>query len=105
MTRLDLTPGEQLAQSVHAAFSFSDEHPEIAREWHHESNYLVVVAAPDEASLDALLQRAGDRQIPVTAIHEPDYDDALTAVVLAPTDEARRLCSSLPLALREPAMV
>lgn len=64
----------------------------------------MIVAAPDEPALEALLNRAKDREISATAIYEPDYDDALTAVVLVPTDQARRLVSSLPLALREPAM-
>lgn len=66
----------------------------------------MVVTAADEAELGEVLERASRADIERVAVREPDLDDALTAVVLEPGDVARRICASLPLALKErPAMV
>jgi hypothetical protein len=100
--RGDLSPGQQLAQAVHAAFQFSVEHPTLTEVWHRHSNYLVIVAAPDEAALLGLANRAYGRGIVHTLVREPDDDDRAQAIVLEPTDASRRLCSQYPLALRCP---
>lgn len=105
ITRQDLTPGFQACQAAHAAFTFSVEYPDIVSKWHTDSNFLVVLAAQDEESLTALLAEAVRRQIRCIEFIEPDLNDELTAIVLEPTDEARRLCANLPLALREEAFV
>jgi peptidyl-tRNA hydrolase len=89
------------AQAVHAAFEFSVHHPDLVRQWNVESNFLVVVAVPDEPSLIALASRAGAADIVRHVVHEPDVNYEATALALEPGDAARRLCSSLPLALRE----
>jgi hypothetical protein len=105
VTRADLTPGQQATQATHAAFSFSVENPEPVSQWHDASNNLVLLAVPDEEALrdlgTALLER-GHTCVP---FYEPDLDDALTAIAVAPSDEASRMLSHLPLALREAAMV
>jgi peptidyl-tRNA hydrolase len=103
--RADLTPGQQLAQSVHAAFQFSVEHPELAKSWHTLSNYLVVVAVRDENELVSLWARAYDKHLMMSYVREPDYDNQVTALALEPGDIARRLCSQYPLALKEKAVV
>lgn len=99
--RADLPPGLQAAQAAHAAFQFFHEHPVIAGRWFVTSNYLIIVAVPDELALIDLAARAGV----ISVVREPDVGDQITALALAPTDATRRLCSSLPLALRERAMV
>lgn len=91
-----------MAQAVHAAFEFSVLHPEMTRAWQTTSNYLVIVGVPDEAALIGLASRALERGITTHTVHEPDLGDQATAVVLEPGDAARRLCSSLPLALKTP---
>ncbi len=90
-----------MAQSVHAAFSFADEHPEIAHEWHRDSQFLVVVNVPDETALLALAQTALGLGVAVSLWHEPDVDGEVTAIALAPVATSKTLCSSLPLAGRE----
>lgn len=72
--------------------------------WYRESTYLILLTVPDEDALKALrvLLEAHDQTI--SAWHEPDLDDALTALSVAPTETARRLLANLPLTLREPAM-
>lgn len=99
--RADLPPGLQAAQAVHAAFEFSVHHPDLVRGWVRDSNYLIVVSVPDETSLIGLATRARTLGIVGHVVHEPDVDDAATALALEPGDGARRLCSSLPLMLRE----
>lgn len=104
VTRSDLTPGLQAAQAVHAAFQFSMAHPEIVSEWVSSSNFLVVVAVEDEDSLLNLAATAIERGLVIQVVREPDLDDAVTAIAIEPGDPARRLCSALPLALREKVM-
>ena len=99
--RADLSPGLQLAQSVHAMAQFFDEHPTHARSWLHRSNFLVVVAVPDEEALMALATEASlGKELCVTKVNEPDLGDEFTAVALQPGLEAAALCASFPLALR-----
>jgi peptidyl-tRNA hydrolase len=94
----------QVAQAVHAAISFATRSPELAARWHHESNFLVVVAVPDEGALMDLITAARAAGVSDYGVREPDLDDTITAVALEPGRGARRLCSQLPLALREMAM-
>lgn len=99
--RADLPPGLQLAQSTHAAFQFFDEHPTQARSWLHRSNFLVVVAVPDEDALLALAAEASlGKGLCTTKVHEPDLGDEYTAIAMQPGLEAGALCASYPLALR-----
>lgn len=78
--------------------------PEDARKWYYGSNFLVIVSVPDEGSLYELRAEAARRGIRYAYVHEPDIDNQLTAVALGPGKAAQKLCASLPLALREPAM-
>ena len=99
--RADLPPGLQMAQAVHAAFGFAHDHPEITAEWLRDSQFVVVVSVPDEHSLVSLAATAVSRELATVLWHEPDIDDELTAIAIAPSPEATRLCSSLPLAGRQ----
>lgn len=97
VVRGDLDPGAVVAQACHGLRSFADGYPELDRQWYEGSNNLVVVQVPDEPALQELRRRAQERGEPVTAFYEPDLGDTLTALALMGT----RLCSSLPLALRD----
>jgi peptidyl-tRNA hydrolase len=99
--RGDLTPGQQLAQSVHAAFEFAVDYPTLTEVWRRHSNYLVVVAVPDEDSLLSLANRAAQAELRHVVVREPDDGDRPQAVVLEPGVTASRLCSQYPLALKE----
>lgn len=100
VVRSDLPLGTQLAQAVHAAFQFSAEYPSTSLSWHRDSNYLVVLSVPDEEALTSLVSKAVSRDVSLSMVLEPDLDNQLTAVVLEPGDASRRLCGSLPLAMR-----
>lgn len=98
VVRSDLPAGAQCAQACHALRAFVAAHPTIDREWFETSNNLVVLQAPGLDDVARLLRRAQGDSLPVAAFHEDDMGGELTAIALGPA--ARRLVSSLPLALR-----
>ena len=65
------------------------------------SSYLVCLSVKDESELQALYDKAIERNIRVVAFREPDFNNELTSICLEPTIETRKLCSSIPLALKE----
>lgn len=97
VTRSNLPAGDQAVQAAHALTEFLVEHPEIAKDWHEQSNTLAFLVAPDEGALVRLLDRASDQDLRASAFREPDLGGALTAVALEP--KAARLVRNLPLAL------
>lgn len=76
------------------------EHPEIAKDWHSKSNYLCLLAVDNELELYNLLSRAVEKDIKFSIFREPDIDNQITAIALAPGAESKLLCSKLKLALR-----
>ena len=105
VTRADLPPGVQAVQGMHAALDFSVAHPDIVRQWNEISNYLCFLSCPDEPALAQLALTAQMEKIPCVRFREPDLEDELTAIALAPSIVTRQLCSHLPLALREVVQV
>lgn len=87
---------------MHAAIGFALHHPAVTEEWHRDSQFVVVVAVPDEATLLALSQTALAIGVEPYVWHEPDQDGEATALVLTPGLAAMKLCSSLPLAGKVP---
>jgi peptidyl-tRNA hydrolase len=104
VVRADLSPGLQAAQAVHAALEFAVAHPQMTSDWTRESNYLILLALPDEYALMGLIEQANKLGIEHTAVREPDVNDEITAVALAPCAASRKLTANLPLMLREPAL-
>lgn len=101
VVRGDLPPGLQAAQAVHAAFQFYQAHPEITEKWLVDSNYLVILAVPDEDTLIRLYTEANmGRDLRALMVREPDLGDEATAVALEPGEGSQALCAQLPLALR-----
>ena len=98
--RADLPFGLQMAQAIHAAFLYAQQDPEGMKKWLRDSQYVVVVAVPDDVGLHAVLERAAAEGVRAVVWREPDLDDAVTAVALQPGEAARRLCANLPLAGR-----
>jgi len=97
VTRSDLPAGQQAIQAAHAFREFVDQYPEIDREWHKTSNYLILKAVPDEVALRKLVQKAEDRDIKCSVFHEPDRQNEMTAIAIEPN--GRKLLQRLPLAL------
>jgi hypothetical protein len=95
VVRRDLPPGMQLAQACHAVREFVAEHPEADGQC---GENLVVLSTPDEISLWRLSHQVRRHDVAVTLFIEPDLDGELTAAAMG--SDARKLLSSLPLALR-----
>lgn len=98
VTREDLPPGSQAVQAAHALRAFVAVHPEVDQHWYRTSNTLAFLAAKDEESLWALLNKADQLGLPTAPFYEPDLGNALTAIAIGP--QGRRIVSHLPLALR-----
>lgn len=99
ITRTDLRPGVQAAQSAHALAKWTIENPEAARAWHDNSQFLILLGAPNEKTLSAYAEIFPD----TTIYREPDYNDEITSICLGLG--ADKYVSDLPLLLREPTMV
>lgn len=98
VVRSDLSPGAQLAQAVHAAFQFAHDHPETTRSWVEESNWLVVVSAPQIAPI---VQQCNEEGVPYSLAIEMDWHpNHWTAIAMDPGPDAKRICAQLPLALK-----
>lgn len=95
--RGDLPLFYQAVQNGHAAIDFTFEHPEVAKDWNQNSNYLIYLTARDEEELEQLLQKAQFRDIRTTSFREPDINNELTAIALEPSQLSRKLVSNLPL--------
>ena len=100
IVRGDLSPGYQLVQSNHALVDFTIHFPKTVKTWHEQSNYIAGLQVNDEQALLDLCQQCVSNGIKCSLFREPDIEYQATALVVEPSDEARKLCSSLPLALR-----
>lgn len=101
VTRRDLSPGLQATQAAHAALKFSVQYPDLTRRWEEDSNFLIILSVEDETALLRLVEKAESQGIRCIRFHEPDLDNEMTAIALEPSEASQRLCSSLPLALRD----
>ncbi len=93
--------GDQLAQSCHCCFQFSHDHPHLAERWLKESNYICILEIDNEPELVKLWEQAIALDIPASRFIEPDFDDSLTAIALAPGPKSKKLCSQLRLAMKD----
>lgn len=98
ISRVDLTPGQRAVQAGHACFEFAVTHPEVTDRWC--PGYLIFLETHDESDLLAIANDAETHDVPFAVFREPDYNNAITAVALAPTAIASHLCAGLPLMLR-----
>ena len=87
-------------QSIHAAIQFKFEHPEISINWFEKSNYLGLLSVENEGELIKLAEQAKELGISYSIFREPDIDNQITAIALAPGPKSKKLCSRLPLALK-----
>lgn len=101
ITRRDIAAGYQAVQSVHAGIQFIFEHPEYAECWYKQSNYLGLLSVATEVELIGLIERATAQDIRFSVFREPDIGNQITAIVLAPGLKSKKLCSKIPLALKD----
>jgi len=96
-----LIPGSQAIQASHAVIQFIFEHPEIANDWYNISQYLVFLSVKNQEELLELAEKLRWKEILFSEFREPDLDNEVTAIALEPSNEARKVVSSMPLLLNE----
>lgn len=101
ITRRDLSPGYQAAQSCHALHEFARCYPNHFHEWESRSQYLAVLSVANEIELMRLLVKASDEKLMATAWYEPDQNGHITAIAIESDRKTAILCRKLPLALSE----
>jgi hypothetical protein len=87
----------QACQVAHAALEFAIAFPDITAAWRRDSETLAILGVRDELALGRLYTDAIRAGLRTVWFHEPDLDDALTAVALEPA--ARHLVRRLPTAM------
>lgn len=95
-----MSAGYQGVQSIHAGIQFVFEHPEYAKCWYENSNYLGFLSVENEQELNQLIERARSQEIKFSIFREPDVDNQITAIALEPGNKSKKLCSNLKLALK-----
>lgn len=101
VTRQDLSPGYQSVQSSHAIVEFSFEHPDLYKNWYNFSKAITLLAVPNEDHLKFLISKITQSGIKFSIFIEPDINNQVTAIAIAPSEQAHKMCSSIPLALRQ----
>lgn len=95
-----MTFGQQASQLCHALRQFANDHSEIDKEWYNNSNYICLLSVKSENDLHILCEKAKNLEIAHSKFHEPDFDNALTAICLAPGALTKKIVSSLKLAFK-----
>ena len=101
ITRRDLHPGYQAVQSSHAGIDFQHQHPEIAKQWNKQSNYLIILSVENEEQLLLFIEKFKYFDIKTTIFREPDIGNEITAIAAEPGEKTKKLTAKLPLALKE----
>lgn len=91
----------QAVQSAHACVQFQYEHPELAKNWFRNSNYLVFLSVENEHELKQFINKANSNNTKISIFREPDFNNEITAIALEPCDWSRRHTSGLPLMRKE----
>lgn len=95
-----LPAGQILSQSVHAAFQFAIQHNKLTIDWFNISNYICILETNKE-NLLKIIEKAKELSIPNSIIIEPDLNNEITAIALAPLGISKKICSNFKLALRD----
>jgi hypothetical protein len=99
ITRSDLSPGAQIAQTGHAVAAFAAEHPESFQAWAKpEQRNIVCLSVPSVGLLSDLLWRLQRDEVRTAEFRETDLNNELTGIACG--EEGAKLLSSLPLAGR-----
>lgn len=87
-------------QAIHAAINFQHEHPEYAKNWYDKSNYIGFLSVLNQDQLIDLINKIKYLDIKFSIFREPDIDNQITAIAIAPGNLSRKICSNLKLALK-----
>lgn len=99
ITRKDISPGYQVAQTAHSISQFAHKFPTTFTNWVTGYNCIVSLSVNNEEELRKLYAELGT--IEKVLFEEPDIDNQATAVCFFADAELRKKFSNLSLALRE----
>jgi len=94
VVREDISPGYQLAQSIHAKDQFTHEHKNIEQDWYVRSNTIAVLAVENEEYLLQIAEMAKDQKLAFSLFFEPDIQ-AYTAIAIEPCDKTTEMLKEL----------
>ena len=96
-----MSAGYQAVQSIHSAIDFIFKFPFLSYRWRNRSNYLACLSVKDESELISLIQKLEKDGIRHSIFREPDIENQITAIAVEPSEKSQKICSGLPLALKE----
>lgn len=99
LVRQDLSPGYQIAQSIHAKDQFTHMFPSIEKKWYFESNTIVVLGVRNEQELNAFSFLARENNLAFSLFFEPDINEN-TALALEPGELTGELVKNLRPAIK-----
>ena len=99
ITRSDLPPGDQLAQSVHSTTIFCHQHPSTFHKWMSETNSVVCLAIKDESALLKYYEKFS-KLTECSIFFEPDISQ-FTSICLYASAPIRKKLKHLPLCLKK----
>ena len=99
IVRNDITNGQQLAQSIHAASEFAHKFPNQFNDWMTNSQYVVSLSADNEQHLKEVLTKLEWFGAHVVTFREPDMDNQLTSIAFYGTPKMMKITAHLKLAL------
>jgi peptidyl-tRNA hydrolase len=88
-----------MVQATHAAVDFQHQHPQIAKDWNTQSNYLIILSVKDEEHLKKYIHKFQRADLCHVVFKEPDIGNEITAICVQPSEKTRKLTCHLPLAL------
>ncbi len=101
ITRRDLSPGYQAVQPAHALAEFAVTHSDTFKNWMEVGKNLIVLSTTNEKQLLKLAEQFEEKNLKYVLFREPDIGNKATAIAVEPNEEAYKITSSLPLALKE----
>lgn len=98
ITRQDISPGLQTAQSIHAVAGYALDYPKKFKKW--DNGYVIVLAVENETELINFANCMEDGSITHFMFHEHDLNYEPTAIAFLEKECTKELTKDLPLAGR-----
>lgn len=95
--REDLSPGYQIAQTVHAVAEYTMMNPELIKEWYTRSNYVLSLSVKDVEELVEFGRQLHLLGVKFNIFYEPDVNE-MTSIAFVSTYETDIVTKSMPLA-------
>lgn len=95
--REDLSPGYQIAQTVHVVAEYTMMNPELIKEWYTRNNYVLSLSVKNKEELTEFATQLHKLGVKFNIFYEPDINE-MTSVAFISTDETDIVTKNMPLA-------